>query len=268
MRFKTAMTGVIPLIALAVWAPGCESSGHDAPNQAHDVAPEEATIDEDAVEIVRGAAHLLREAGSFSIVMDTGFDVVQSDGQKLEFGAHRKAVITRPDHARFETERRDGKHAVVVLDGTDLWVFSPTHNVYAQTPQPGDIDASVDYITEELGITSPMSDLFASDVGSSLADGLESCYLVGQATIGGVVCGHVAVRNDYADYQMWVAIGDQPILKRIVITYREEPGQPQFWANFTEWNMEPDIDSTTFAFQPPDGAERINFVDLRPDEEE
>ncbi len=255
-------------LALVGLALGCKSKEDERPAAEHDVAPVVETVDADAVAIVKRAVELLRGSDSFSVTTDTGFDVVQSDGQKIEFGASRKATIKRPDRARFETRRRDGKEAVVVLDGNDIWAYSPTHEVYARTSQPGGIDESIDFLTMELGITAPMTDLYTSNVGSSLADGLRSCYIVGDSIVSGVACDQVAVRNEYADYQMWIAKGDQPLLQRIVITYREEPGEPQFWADFREWNMSPDADSRTFVFQPPEGADRIHFVDLRPQEEE
>jgi len=268
MNRMAALAGVIPLMALVVWTPGCKSENDRKPPAEQDVAPVVETVDDDAVAILKGAVELLRATDSFHVVTESGFDVVQSDGQKIEFGATRRATIQRPNRARFETHRRDGKNVVVVFDGNDMWVYSPTHDVYARTSQPGGIGDSIELLTEELGINAPLSDLYTTDVGSTLAEGLRSCYVVGESTVGGQVCDHVAVRNDYADYQIWVEKGEQPLLRRIVITYREEPGEPQFWANFTEWNMAPAANSRTFVFQPPEGSEQIQFQSIRPPAEE
>jgi len=268
MQRTVVSMGAVLALSMFALGTGCTSKGQSKPQGEHDVAPTVETVDEDAVAIVKRAAQLLRSSDSFHVVMESGFDVVQSDGQKIEFGSTRKAVIQRPNRARFEFTRRDGKEGTVVFDGNDIWVHSKTHDVYAHTPQPGGIDESIELLTEELGVTAPMSDLFTTDVGSTLGDGLRSCYIVGEAMAAGTSCDHVAVRNQYADYQLWVSKGDQPLLKRIVITYREEPGEPQFWANFTEWNMAPSAPSRTFVFQPPAGSEKILFQSIRPQEEE
>jgi hypothetical protein len=45
-----------------------------------------------------------------------------------------------------------------------------------------------------------------------------------------------------------------------VITYKDENGQPQFSADFSNWNLAPDISDALFAFTPPNGAERIQFL--------
>jgi hypothetical protein len=45
-----------------------------------------------------------------------------------------------------------------------------------------------------------------------------------------------------------------------VITYKDENGQPQFWADLSNWNLAPDLSDALFAFTPPNGAERIQFL--------
>jgi hypothetical protein len=45
-----------------------------------------------------------------------------------------------------------------------------------------------------------------------------------------------------------------------VITYKDENGQPQFWADLSNWNLAPDVSDALFAFTPPNGAERIQFL--------
>ena len=50
-----------------------------------------------------------------------------------------------------------------------------------------------------------------------------------------------------------------PLIQRIVITYKEEEGQPQFRAQFLEWDMEPDDIEKKLNFTPPEGAEKVRF---------
>jgi hypothetical protein len=47
---------------------------------------------------------------------------------------------------------------------------------------------------------------------------------------------------------------------RVVITYKHSPGQPQFWANFADWNTSPQFPDATFEFKPPPGAKQIPFA--------
>jgi hypothetical protein len=76
-----------------------------------------------------------------------------------------------------------------------------------------------------------------------------------------VPCDHLAVRTSKGvDFQVWVAQGSEPLPRRIVITYKEETGQPQFWADLSDWNLSPEISDTLFTFTPPAGADRIQFL--------
>ncbi len=85
--------------------------------------------------------------------------------------------------------------------------------------------------------------------------------------ISGVMCDHLALRSEKEDVQVWIAWGDEPVPRRIVIAYRELEGQPQFSAQFTEWDFSPEFSDTTFTFSPPEGAERIHFFADMPGEE-
>ena len=62
------------------------------------------------------------------------------------------------------------------------------------------------------------------------------------------------------DFQVWVADGDKPAPLRVVITYRKAAGQPQFWAQFSDWNLAPAISDATFAPQVPAGAQQVEFA--------
>jgi hypothetical protein len=62
------------------------------------------------------------------------------------------------------------------------------------------------------------------------------------------------------DFQVWVAQGSQPLPRRIVITYKDEPRQPQFWADLSNWNLAPEVSDALFTFTPPEGADRIPFL--------
>ena len=64
--------------------------------------------------------------------------------------------------------------------------------------------------------------------------------------------------------QLWVAQGDQPLPCRLVITYRAAEGQPQFWAQFSDWNLSPDVSDAQFVFTPPEGAAKIAFAARKP----
>ena len=49
----------------------------------------------------------------------------------------------------------------------------------------------------------------------------------------------------------------QSLPRRLIVTYRTLPGQPNFIAQFSDWNFNANPSEADFAFQPPAGAEQV-----------
>jgi hypothetical protein len=220
-------------------------------------------IEEKAETIVKRMAAVLSQAKQLSFTADVGFDVVQDSGQKIEFGETRKIVVRRPDHIRVDVTKRDGSVSGFVFDGKQIAVFNVQDKVYATVAKPGTVDEAIDYFTNNLDMRMPLGELLASDLPQLLQERLHEADYIEQATIAGVLCDHVALREERADVQLWIAKGDQPLPRRLVITYTRAEGQPQFWAQFSDWNLSPEVPDTLFAFTPPTGAVKIAFAPRR-----
>jgi len=225
--------------------------------QSSATAPE---IEEKAMSVAKRMAEFLSKAQRFSFTADAGFDVVQDSGEKVEFGETRKMVVRRPDHARIDTTKRDGAVSGFVFDGKEITAFNVQDNVYATAAKPGTLDEAIAYFVNDLDMRMPLGQLVASDLAKTLPERLRTAYYVGQETLAGVSCDHLALRVDRADVQFWIAQGNQPLLHRMVITYTLAEGQPQFWAQFSDWNLSPEVPDSLFVFTPPTGAMKIAFA--------
>ena len=220
---------------------------------------EESVLSEDAAKILARMTDFISAAQAFTLVSDTGHEVMHKNGQLIEFGSHLTLIIQRPSQAIGRFDSRDGDISTTVLDGKAIWVYIAKENIYDTTRQPGDIDASLDFLAKQLGIPRQLRDFFSKDLTASLGSAVKSGYYVGESMISGVMCDHLALRSEKEDVQVWIARGAEPVPRRIVITYRQIEGQPQFWAQFTEWDFSPELSDTTFAFSPPEDAKRIRF---------
>jgi hypothetical protein len=186
--------------------------------------------------------------------------VVQESGQKIEFGETRKVTVSRPDGLRVEAEHSDGERHVVLYDGKDIAVFNPSQNVYAQVYKPGGIDAAVMYFLKDINMRLPLAILLVSRFPDELKRRTQSLDYVERTEIYGVPAHHLAGRTETVDYQVWITEGAQPLPLRVVLTYKNAEGQPQFQAHFSDWNLSPEIQDSQFAFAPPEGARKISFL--------
>jgi hypothetical protein len=232
-----------------------------APASAKEAGPVKAQkSEEQAKGVMKRMADYLSQAKGFSVTVDTGFDTVQEFGQKIEFGETRKIVLSRPDRLRVEATKRDGSKSELVFDGKEIAIYFAKENVYATEAKPGTVDQAVDYFTNDLDMRLPLAEMLSSKLSQELSDKVIEAAYVEKSFIAGVPCDHVAFRGDEADLQLWVAQGDKPLPQRIVITYTQIDGRPQFWAQLSKWNLAPELPTSLFAFKAPAGATKITFA--------
>jgi hypothetical protein len=193
------------------------------------------------------------------VTIHDGYDVVQESGQKIEFGELRKVTVSRPDRLRIEVERSDGQKGSVFFDGKDITVYTADKNIYATAPRQGTLDQAIRYALDDLKIRMPLALMLLSRLPTELDTLGVSADYVETTTVMDVPCDHLAARTaGGVDFQVWVAQGNEPLPRRIVITYKNENGQPQFWADLSKWNLAPDVSDALFSFTPPNGQSGFN----------
>jgi hypothetical protein len=221
----------------------------------------EPVLSEEASQIMARMTDFISKAPAFSLVSDTGHEVMRKNGQLVEFGSRLTLAIQRPSRAIGRFDSRNGDTSTTVLDGDVISVSSVIEEIYVYdtTRQPGDIDSSLEFLAKQLGVPRQLRDFFSKDLTASLGSAMKSGYYVGESMISGVLCDHLALRSEKEDVQVWITRGDEPVPRRIVITYRELEGQPRYRVQFVEWDLSPELSDTTFRFSPPEGATRIQF---------
>jgi len=213
-----------------------------------------------AMSILKNMSEYLAHTERYSVTIRDGYDVVQESGHKIEFGEFRIVTVSRFDRLRIEVERSDGQKDLVSFDGKDMTIYT-NHDIYAASSRQGTLDQAIKYALDDLKIRMPLALMFLSTLPSELDNIGVSADYVEKTTITDVPCDHLAVRTaGGVDFQVWIAQGDEPLPKRIVITYKDENGQPQFSADFSNWNLAPDVSDALFGLTPPNGEERIRFL--------
>ena len=249
----------IALLVLA--AAGCARQKEAVRPQASTAAPATAASEAapDAKAILMGMARFLGDSQRFSVSVRSSYDAMQESGQKIEFNEARKIVVSRPDRLRVEVAQSDGDHHLVLYDGKDVTVYNATQNVYATTPVPGGVDAAITHFVKDLKMKLPLAALLLRRVGEELERRTQSLDYVEKTGILGVPAHHLAGRTETVDYQVWIAAGEQPWPLRAVLTYRNAEGQPQYRAQFSDWNFPPQMSEAQFKFTPHEGARKIAF---------
>jgi hypothetical protein len=108
-----------------------------------------------------------------------------------------------------------------------------------------------------------MEDLIVSDPYLNAISTNTSGMYAGQVTVLGVPCEHLAFSRGNNDWQIWIEQGAVPVPKKIVITYKDEEGSPQYTAIFSNWDFQTKLPDFLFSFEPPAGASKISVSEIQ-----
>ena len=185
--------------------------------------------------------------------------MLQESGQKIQFLNARDIVLVRPDRLRFAEKSADGLTNLVLFDGAKMTMWHAESGVFAQADQPGSIDHTLIYFLRDLGMRMPLAALLSTWLPSEFARRLREADYVEMTDVLGEPAHHLAARTVDVDVQVWIAAGERPLPLRMVLTY-PDAGRPQYWAQFSDWNLRPRPRDSTFQFKVPPDARQIPFA--------
>lgn len=209
-----------------------------------------------ADEVLQAASRYLATAPEFSINAEVWQEHVNDLGEKLQFSREVQLEVKRPNrlHVRIYSPHVDREFW---YDGKALTILDGRHNVYSTAPMPGTLDAALDTARSEFGVDLPLIDLVVSDPYKSATARVSTGLYFGLSPAMGFSCHHLAFIQDNIDWQSWVQAGPYPYIRKFVITYKNEPGSPEFTALIKQWDMTDRISDSDFVFEPPRGALKV-----------
>ena len=216
-------------------------------------------IEEEADRVLRAMSDYLTSAEEFSFRAEITFDEFTDWGQEIQYGAVATISVRRPDGLRVVHEG-DLLQSSLLFDGEIITLLDRKANLFAQTEAPGEIDAALDRLFEHFGLSVPVADLIYSDPHAALSSSAEFGVVVGEHAAGGIPSHHLAFSGETLDWQIWIDAGQRPLPRQIVITYKQEPGAPQYRARFSDWDFQPRLSDGYFAFDPPVGSDPMEFL--------
>ena len=225
------------------------------------IAPVRVGVEAAADRLLREMGEYLASADAFSFRADVTEDSVLATGQKIQFGGRAEVSVQRPGrlHAHF---RGDERHTRAIIGGGLCTIFNVEANVYAITEVPDRLGDALDRIFQKYGFTVPIADLVYADPYKVLLQNVDYGFLVGRHAVDGTACHHLAFTQETIDWQIWIEDGPRPVPRKLLITYKDEPGSPQYTARLSEWRFEPYLSERHFEFDPPPGADRIEFLPI------
>ena len=216
--------------------------------------------DRQAKDILQNMARTLAGAEQFSVTLHSTYDAPQENGQMVEFGVRRNIQVKRPDRLRVDKQRSDGDRLTLVFDGKQMIVHNVTENVYATAEKAGSVDDTVKYLVGKLKIPLPLARMFRTTLPAEMEQLVEEIDYVELNMLTDVPTDHLAVRTRDVDFQIWIARDKEPLPRRIVITYKNFKGDPQFRADFSNWDLSAKGVKGPFTYSVPKDAEQVPML--------
>ncbi len=184
---------------------------------------------------------------------------LDESGQPLHIFHALKVVVRRPDWLSVQSTGDDGSHDLF-YDGKSVSVFFPDSKQYAVIASRGDIPSALNEVRGKLNVDFPLVDFFTEAPDKSFLSGVTAGWQVGTTKIDGVECRHLFFsQRGGIDLELWVENNEAAIPHRLIATYRLLPGQPEFIAEFANWDSVVHSSEAEFTFQPPAGATKVEL---------
>ena len=251
-RFRRAALLLVAASALA--GPAGAQEKAPEPENANPSRPRQ--VDARSEEILKKMSAFLAKAPRFALEAEEVFDEVSANAPRVQLTNVRRVAVVRPDHFAADATG-DTLNRAVVYDGHTLWALDKARNVYLTEQAPATIDATLDAVADKLGIVVPLSDFVYSDPYAVLMEGVLYGEYRGIHLAAGVPCHHLAFTQEEIEWQIWIDAGDEPLPRKLLIAYVDEPGVPQYAATIRRWTLKPAFTDALFRFEPPEGATRI-----------
>ena len=180
------------------------------------------------------------------------------NGEPLHIFHTIRVTVHRPNGLLVDVNGDDGS-AKLTFDGKTAIVYSATANKYASIPVPeGTIEAMMKEAVGRLGVDFPLADFLSEAPNKAFLTGVTSGRIVDTVTIDGAPYDHLFFSQPPGiELELWLSKSEQSVPRRLIVTYRSLPGQPNFIAEFSDWNFNIHPADAEFAFQPPAGAEQV-----------
>ena len=248
--FACGLVGILPLTAPA----------------SHAATPQKKpAISEEASAALMRMGQTLRSAGDFSFQVRTIRVYAEANNEPLHIFHTIKVVAHRPNRLLVDVNGDDGANKLI-FDGKTAIAYSAAQNKYATIPVPeGTIQGMLQEVVGRLGVDFPLADFLTEAPNKAFLTGVTSGRVVNTVTIDGAPYLHLFFfQPPGIELELWLEKSEQALPRRLIVTYRDLPGQPNFIAEFSDWNLNAHPSDADFAFQPPPGAEQVALTPEAP----
>jgi len=232
--------------------------GAVTPGQAQDTNP---NIDPQALERLQNMSYFLGSKSEYTFKADAMFDVLIRGERTIQYSAQETVYIQKPDKFTIKFVTDIGGYKIWYTAGQATLLSLPT-NDFSLAPLPGSIDQALKKLLEQYNFAPALSEFLFINTYRVMTENVTSGAYFGTSKVFGTKCDHLAFVQDDINWQIWIESGRRPIPRKLVITYKNQPGSPQFIAILKDWVTDKPITGYAFKADIPNVNNRVDMNQL------
>ncbi len=218
---------------------------------------EEPAMDAQAAEVLRRFSEFHRRMRACEFQVDGHIHIAHPQKQ-IEKRIHAELTVAKPNQLDLRLNSEDDAQRIIT-DGRTVAHYIPAYKQYiSNTLLPG--EPVLDSTTLRIPFAAV---LFADAPIAALKEGTLEIRYLDKATIDDGEHHHLRLVRDEGALDLWIAAGDRPLLRRVVLDRGDaieragRIGNVVTTLDFTAWKIDPELDPSRFAFEPPADAELV-----------
>jgi hypothetical protein len=211
-----------------------------------------------ARDLLKKSADRLSAAKSFTFKVVSSAESPSPGGPMITYFSAAEVAVQRPNKL-IAKRTGDGPTFDLYYDGRIFSAMDTKLGLYAQMDAPPTLDALIAAVMEKIGLPLAYADFLYSDVFAALTNGLTYADTVGKAVVNGVPCVHLVFAGPGIEWQIWLGPEDDPLPRRLAVTYLDDERRPRFLVTFSDWDLNARLSADRFELKPPSGAQLIEF---------
>jgi hypothetical protein len=259
VSWSAALAAVLATVGVIAQEPETAAAESTAAEPVADLPATERRIDETAAKHMRAACEYLKGQKAFSVHAEGTLEEVYRKGRRLQRSRGMTVVFKRPDRLRAEIDFDKGRREFY-YDGKSVAITDVDAKVYGRFDAPPTTEAMLDEAMARFNVAIPLADIVSEDPCGALQSTVERGWYLGEHYFAGGRYHHMLFSAPDVDLQVWVTDGDTPLFRKFVLSYKNQPGEPQYGVALSDWNFAPATDEAAFTFTPPADAHEIEFV--------
>jgi len=228
---------------------------------AMSVSAQSKKIDTTAVFILERMSRVITELQSCRLNVQAIYDVYTPDLGLIKNSEDADIIMKGPNKIFLKLIGDKGERTFF-YNGETFSYYSFTNNLYAQIKAPKTILELADTIYTTFGIDLYAIDFFYPDFIDELVKNSSVISCLGQTTLNGRECFHLAGCLPEYNYQIWIQHDAFFLPAKVVMVYTNQKLNPQLEATYN-WVINQTYPDAIFEFAIPPEAAKTNILPVK-----